>query len=360
MAAPAVRPLGVGILGAGPVTQAIHLPALARLRDILEVRHIMDVDPAVASSVASRVGSASSTSLEALLADPAVDIVAVCSPHQFHADQVIAACRAGKKAVLCEKPFAMNGEEAARIADASAATGVPILVGAMHTFDPGWLAAEQHWGDLPEQVHTIRSSIVLPPNARFEDFATEIITRPAPAKPDYSDIEVIKAMMQGGIMGLAIHDLPLVRRFTPDFGAVEVLQARHVRPFGYAVSLRTPTRVIELRAVMNSTWKPEWTFEAIGDDSALRIDFTPSYVQAGSAVATFSRGGETTTFGPYGHNGYEGEWRELAELASGGRRAPSAQALIDDLTFALAISEATVQNVAAGHLADTEKAGATA
>ncbi|WP_217509283.1 Gfo/Idh/MocA family protein [Pseudarthrobacter sp. C4D7] len=360
IAAPAGRPLGVGFLGGGPVTQAIHLPALARLKDILEVRHVMDVDPGVASSVAARVGAASSTSMAAVLENPEVDIVAICSPHQFHAEQVIAACRAGKKAVLCEKPFAMNGDEAARIAEVSASTGVPIVVGAMHTFDPGWLAAEQHWGDLPAQAHTIRSSIVLPPNARFEDFATEIITRPATGTPDYSDIEVIKGMMQGGIMGLAIHDLPLVRRFTPDYDEIEVLQARHVRPFGYAVSLRTPTRVIELRAVMNNTWKPAWTFEAISDDSALRIDFTPSYVQAGSAVATFSRGSETTTFGPYGHNGYEGEWRELAELARGTRRAPSAQALIDDLTFALAISGATVQNAAAGHPGATQTAGATA
>ena len=169
--------LGVGILGAGPVTQAIHLPSLARLGDILEVRHIMDVDPAVAESVAGRVGARFSTSMDELLADPAVDIVAICSPHQFHAAQVIAACRAGKKAVLCEKPFAMNGEEAAAISAVSAETGVPINVGAMHTFDPGWLAAEDAWGDLPEQVHTVRSSIVLPPNPRFEDFATEIVGR---------------------------------------------------------------------------------------------------------------------------------------------------------------------------------------
>ncbi|UUL76672.1 Gfo/Idh/MocA family oxidoreductase [Pseudarthrobacter sp. Fe7] len=362
LAAPAGRPLGVGILGAGPVTQAIHLPALARLQDILEVRHIMDVDAAVASSVAARVGAAASTSMDALLANPNVDIVAICSPHQFHADQVIAACRAGKKAVLCEKPFAMNAAEAARISAVSTETGVPIVVGAMHTFDPGWLEAEQNWGNLPDQAHTIRSSIVLPPNARFEDFATEIITRPASGRPDYSDIEVIKGALQGGIMGLAIHDLPLVRRFTPDFADIEVLQALHVRPFGYAVSLRTPTRTIELRAVMNSTWKPEWTFEAIADDAALHIDFTPSYVQAGSAVATFSRndGSETTTFGPYGHNGYEGEWRELAELARGTRQAPPAQTLIDDLTFALAIAEATVASAAAGHAVATAEAGAPA
>lgn len=361
-AAQADRPLGVGILGAGPVTQAIHLPVLARLQDVLDVRHIMDVDAAVADSVAARVGAASSTSTDALLADPAVDVVAICSPHQFHADQVIAACRAGKKAVLCEKPFAMNSEEAARISAVSTETGVPIVVGAMHTFDPGWRAAEQNWGDFPETVHTIRSSIVLPPNARFEDFATEIVTRPAAGRPDYTDIDVIKGALQGGIMGLAIHDLPLVRRFTPDFEHLEVLQARHVRPFGYAVSLRTPTRVIELRAVMNGTWKPEWTFEAIADEAVLRIDFTPSYVQAGSAVATFTRGGgtETRSFGPYGHNGYEGEWRELAELAKGTRPAASPQTLIDDLTFALAIAEATVESAASEHASAADTAGISA
>ena len=343
--------MGVGILGAGPVTQAIHLPALARLRDILKVRHIMDVDESVAQSVAARVGATSSNSVDALLGDPAVEIVAICSPHQFHAEQVVAACRAGKKAVLCEKPLAMSAEEAAQISAVSEETGVPIIVGAMHTFDPGWIAAQENWDNLPETAHTIRSSIVLPPNARFEDFATEVVTRPAIGAPDYSDIEVIKDMLQGGIMGLAIHDLPLVRRFTPDFEQIEVLQARHVRPFGYAISLRTPSRTIELRAAMNSTWKPEWSFEAIGADAALRIDFTPSYVQAGSAVATFTRtagaGSETTSFGPYGYNGYEGEWRELAELARGTRQPPSAKTLIDDLTFALDIAGAAVESVTA-------------
>ncbi|MDI2023577.1 Gfo/Idh/MocA family protein [Paenarthrobacter nicotinovorans] len=338
----ATRILGVGILGAGPVTQAIHLPSLARLNHILAVRHIMDVDPKVAESVAARVGATHSTSIDALLGDPDVDIVAICSPHQFHAEQVIAACHAGKKAVLCEKPFAMNAEEAARISAVSAATGVPIIVGAMHTFDPGWLAARNNWGELPEKAHTIRSSIVLPPNSRFEDFATEIITRPAGGAPDYSDPEVIKGALRGGVMGLAIHDLPLIRRFTPDFKDIEVLEARHVRPFGYVISLRTPTRTIELRAAMNNTWKPEWSFEALSDDESLRIDFTPSYVQAGSAVATFSRGSQKTILGPFEHNGYEGEWRELAALAAGTKQPPSAQTLIDDLTFALDIAEATV------------------
>ena len=92
-------------------------------------------------------------------------------------------------------------------------------------------------------------------------------------------------------MGLAIHDLPLVRRFTPDFAAVEVLHAEIVRPFGYVISLRAGNMAIELRAAMNGTWEPSWVFEAIGDEAALKIDFTPSYVHAGSATARIRRAG---------------------------------------------------------------------
>ncbi|WP_369046360.1 Gfo/Idh/MocA family protein [Sinomonas sp. P10A9] len=331
--------IGVGFLGAGPVTQAIHLPSLARLTDLFRVTHVMDVDAAVASTVAARVGARHSASMDELLGDPDVDVVAICSPHQFHAAQVIAACRAGKKAVLCEKPFAVSGEEAAEIAAVSAETGVPIIVGAMHTFDPGWLAAEELWGDLPETAHTLRSSIVLPPNARFEDFATEVIARPEMPERDLSDPAVVAAMLEGGILGLAIHDLPLVRRFVPDFTDLEVLRADIVKPFGYVFVVRAGGRTVELVAAMNSTWKPDWTFEAIGRDAALKVTFTPSYVQAGSAVAEHTRGGRTTVGGPFGHNGYEGEWRRIADIVSGVASAPDPQGLIDDLRFALAIVE---------------------
>src|ERR1700712_3690156 len=217
--------IGVGILGAGPVTQAIHLPTLARLTDTFRVAAIMDVDEDIARSVASRVGARPTTDMGSLLSDPEVEGVVICSPHQFHADQVIAACRAGKKAVLCEKPFATTSEQPEAIAAVATETGVPVLVGAMHTFDPGWLAAKVNWGDLPETANYIRSSIVLPPNPRFEDFATEVITRPAARQPDYDDPDVIAGMVNGGVLGLAIHDLPLVRTFLPDDADVEVLSA---------------------------------------------------------------------------------------------------------------------------------------
>ena len=50
-------------------------------------------------------------SYESLVADPAVDVVYVATPHPMHHDNAILALRAGKN-VLVEKPFTMNAAEA--------------------------------------------------------------------------------------------------------------------------------------------------------------------------------------------------------------------------------------------------------
>ena len=48
---------------------------------------------------------------EALAQDPDVDVIYVATPHSFHKENTIMCLRAGK-AVLCEKPFAINAQEA--------------------------------------------------------------------------------------------------------------------------------------------------------------------------------------------------------------------------------------------------------
>ncbi|HEX5727868.1 Gfo/Idh/MocA family oxidoreductase [Microbacterium sp.] len=336
---PQTTPLGVGILGAGPVVQAIHLPTLARLSDRFTVRHIMDISPDVAASVSGRVGARWSTSLEELLADPDVDVVAICSPPQFHAAQVTAAMNAGK-AVLCEKPFATTPEEAAEIAATARATGVPVVVGAMHAFDPAWTAVREAWGDLPATAHTVRSTMILPFNDRYEDWSTEVLGRPGFPPPGPTTPEIRAGMMSGGVLGLAIHDLPLIRTFLPAPEAFHVDSATVLKPFGYSIIGTADGGTIQLVGRLHAQWQPTWELEVFSDDVALHIDFTPSYVHAGSAVATLSYAdGTSRRFGPYEHNGYEGEWLALYALIGGDTSAaPSGTALIDDLTFALRVA----------------------
>ena len=66
-----------------------------------------------------------------LAADPDVDAVYVSPPHPGHAAATITALEHGK-AVLCEKPFAMDRAEAQRMVDAARANGV-FLMEAMWT-----------------------------------------------------------------------------------------------------------------------------------------------------------------------------------------------------------------------------------
>jgi predicted dehydrogenase len=57
------------------------------------------------------------TDWKAIMADPAIDIVDICTPNDSHAEMAIAAAAAGK-AILCEKPLARNVAEARRMVDA--------------------------------------------------------------------------------------------------------------------------------------------------------------------------------------------------------------------------------------------------
>jgi predicted dehydrogenase len=62
-----------------------------------------------------------------MLADPQLQVVSICSyPHQ-HADQIIAAARAGKHLII-EKPITLTLAEARRVADAVKSAGVRTCV----------------------------------------------------------------------------------------------------------------------------------------------------------------------------------------------------------------------------------------
>ena len=70
-------------------------------------------------------------SYEALVADDEVDAIYVSTPHPFHRDNSILCLQHGK-AVLCEKPFTVNANEAAAVIDVARHEGI-FLMEAMWT-----------------------------------------------------------------------------------------------------------------------------------------------------------------------------------------------------------------------------------
>jgi phthalate 4,5-cis-dihydrodiol dehydrogenase len=74
------------------------------------------------------------SSVQELCADPAVQVVYVATPHQFHAAHATAAAAAGKH-ILVEKPMALTIDECRAMTAAARKHGVHLVVGHSHSFD---------------------------------------------------------------------------------------------------------------------------------------------------------------------------------------------------------------------------------
>ena len=75
------------------------------------------------------------STLDTVLADPAIKAVLLATPHSLHPAQVIACAAAGKQ-VFCEKPLALHRADAARMFEACRAAGVLLAVGHNRRFWP--------------------------------------------------------------------------------------------------------------------------------------------------------------------------------------------------------------------------------
>lgn len=131
----------IGILGAARIApKAVIRPA--GLREDCTVTAVAARDRAKAESYAAEHGIPNvETDYEALVARADVDLVYNALPNNRHADLSIAALEAGK-AVLCEKPMAMNAAEATKMVDAAHRTG-GLLVEAFHyRFHPAFRRVE--------------------------------------------------------------------------------------------------------------------------------------------------------------------------------------------------------------------------
>lgn len=110
--------LNIGIIGCGGIS-ATHLRAIASLPDARPVA-FCDTVLEKAENRRAEFADADAAVYEDyhdLLANPAVDIVHIATPHYLHAQMVLDALKAGKY-VLCEKPMAIHKEDAKAMIEA--------------------------------------------------------------------------------------------------------------------------------------------------------------------------------------------------------------------------------------------------
>jgi len=131
-----------GILSTAKIGREQVIPALMS-GDLTEVVALASRDLNRAQAAAAEFGIPRTYgSYEALLADPEVDAIYNPLPNHLHAPLTIRALEAGKH-VLCEKPIALDAQEARQIEEAQRRTGRLVAEAFMVRFHPQWKRARE-------------------------------------------------------------------------------------------------------------------------------------------------------------------------------------------------------------------------
>lgn len=114
--------LRVAVIGSGNFAEICHIPGLMS-HPRAEVRAIHARQESTANRLATKFSIPVATdNLESICSDPEIDAVTIATANAAHAEQAIMALEHGKH-VFCEKPLAMNDNEALRMLNAAEKSG---------------------------------------------------------------------------------------------------------------------------------------------------------------------------------------------------------------------------------------------
>ncbi|MCP3739453.1 Gfo/Idh/MocA family protein [Rossellomorea sp. BNER] len=154
----------IAIIGCGGIAFQKHLPALSKLTNKVELAAFCDTVQERAEKALKEFGDVNAqvyTDYKELLTDGSIDVVHVCTPNISHSMITVDALEAGKH-VMCEKPMAINSEEAKKMLDTAKRTGKKLSIGYQNRFRNDSLTLHQACdaGDLGDiyfaKAHAIR------------------------------------------------------------------------------------------------------------------------------------------------------------------------------------------------------------
>ena len=124
------RKLRIGIIGCGGIANTKHMPALSKISKV-ELVAFCDIIEQKAIDAKQKFGTPDAKTYvdyRDLLADETIDVVHVCTPNRSHSFISVDALNSGKH-VMCEKPMAINSEEAQKMLDAAKKSGKKLTIG---------------------------------------------------------------------------------------------------------------------------------------------------------------------------------------------------------------------------------------
>ena len=319
----------IGILGAAKIAPPA-LIAPARKRDDCAVVCVAARDGERASAYAAEHDIPKSLgSYDALIAHPGIDLIYNALPPHLHARLTIAALEAGK-AVLCEKPFAMNAREASAMVEASARTGRPLVEAFHYRFHP-----------LFENIlDTVRSGAIGKLCAIKSEFSVAIIYRPGELRHD-------TALGGGALMDLGCYALHWARTIA---GSEPVVTRAASELSEHGVDLVTTADLTfagGVTAQVRTSMAPGQKFKAllaIKGTNGLLVAQNPLHPHRGHSI-TIRKDGQADRYTVPGETTYDHQLARMLDVMktnapplTGGADAVANMALIDAVYAAAGVS----------------------
>jgi predicted dehydrogenase len=212
-----VRKLGVGVVGALAWAEKAHCPGYANYDRCRKVA-ICDIIPERANKLAEKFGfERAYDNIAAVLADPDIEMVDLCTPTDTHLELSRQVVAAGKH-LLCEKPIALNALDAFALAHEAVAKRVRTKVGFTFRYSPA-LKQIKAWiedgtlGDI-YHVHGFQQ------NSQWLD--------PLFPLRQYSTVPAGETLLPASIVGYGSHLVDLLRWLAGDFKAVSSLMRNYI------------------------------------------------------------------------------------------------------------------------------------
>lgn len=338
------RPIGVGIVGLGFMA-ATHLKAYRQI-DGFRITAIcnpsgrhLDGD---FSDVSGNVGSKEPIKLDmrevkagrdfaGLLADPAVQLVDICSPTHTHLELAIAALKAGKH-VLCEKPLARTSTQARQIAEAAENSGNFLMPAMCLRFWPEWA-----W---------VKQAIVEKKFGRCLAARFRRVAQP----PGWGQKFFLDGKLSGGaLLDLHIHDTDFVQfcfgrpkavfstGFSKVSGSIDHVVTQYQVAGGASVSA-------EGSWAMAAGFGFHMSYTVVFENATADYDLG----RGTDALKLFEKGKEPRTVTLEGKDGYVGELQHLLDSIRAGK--PPTVVTARDGVSAVGICEAEERSVRTGQI----------
>ncbi len=266
--------LVVGQIGCGAFARDQHGPNCRANKHVTGIKWACDTSPENARTYAREFGVDKVTgSFEDVTTDPEVDLICIATSHEAHVPIIESAAEHGKH-VFCEKPMALDEQQAYRIIRAVRRARVKLCVDYMRRLAPATRALKHEW--LAHKANPQRQPwryIEKPRERLAEEKATDFMVRVQDESSSYRTVHLDPFRGGGLIIGEATHWLDLACWLYDDDRPVEILAWGSARMrYGIHLAFQSGNEATIVMTPNGTFDYPKEIFEIACDGALFRME----------------------------------------------------------------------------------------